>query len=185
MRTKGLFLAAFVAFLFMGTQSALAQRTADMNLTVTANNVGIFTCTLDVTTFDFGDVDADGNSTNPVVSGARNGADDGAILNATGVSDWTCRAAPSSTVDFTIESTATDHTGSLDPDRLEVQMTDGGAGGGYAAFTSGNTLLSSISVGNGAAGEATGSVDLRLTVMDADATGANTWNVILRATGTP
>lgn len=186
MRTKGLFLAAFVAFLFMGTQSALAQtRTADMNLTVTANNVGIFTCTLDVTTFDFGDVDADGNTTTLGVIGARLGSDDGAEYNAAGVSNWTCRAAPSSSVDFTIESTDANHTGSLAPDRLEVQMTEGVVPGGFATFTSNATMLSNVAVGNGAGGQATGAVDLRLTVMDTDATGANTWNVVLRATGTP
>lgn len=189
MRTKGIFLAAFVAFLFVGTQSALAQRTADMNLTVTANNLGIFTCTLAASSFDFGSVDADGAdfSTPGVTAQGRNGANDGGYYDAFAATTWTCRAAPSSIVDIALTSVTADHTvGSMGDDNLEVRVpaTGGGASTGYQAFTSLNDLITGMSVGNGAS-SVSGDLDLRLNVYDTDPTGANTWVVRLRATGNP
>ena len=193
MRIKGIFLAAFVAFLFVGTQSALAQRTADMSLTVTANNLGIFTCNLAAGSFDFGDVDADGTdfSTPSVTAMGRNGADDGGYYDADAATTWTCRAAPASIVAIALYSASGDHTvGTMSDDNLEVQIpdVDSGISTDYNAFTSGSPtpidLITGLSVGNGANG-VTGNLDLRLHVYDTDATGANTWIVRLRATGSP
>ncbi len=191
MRTKGIFHAAFVAFLFVGTQSALAQRTADMSLTVTANNLGIFTCSITSSaTFDFGDVDADGTLSSTGIAGVRNGANDGADYEALSAAQWQCNAAPSSTVDIKMNSTGADHSGAggMGADNLTVRMPTATAGGGtslgYRDFTSGLDLLTGISVGNGAL-TASGNIDLNLSVLDTDATGANTWVVKLRATGTP
>lgn len=186
MRTKGLFLAAFVAFLFVGTQSALAQRTADMNLTVTANNLGIFTCNLADANYDFGNVDADGTG-----GGTRNTDDDGAYYDADAATTWTCRAAPSSTVAIALISASGDHTvGSMGDNNLEVRIpdVDSGTSTGYNAFTDGSPtpadLITGLTVGNGA-NAVTGNLDLRLHVYDTDPTGANTWVVRLRATGSP
>ena len=190
MRTKGLFLAAFVAFLFMGTQSALAQtRTADMNLTVTANNVGIFTCSLGTATFDFGDVDADPTPSSTGVPATRNVADDGSYYDALAATTWSCRAAPSSTVAIALTSVATDHTptgAGLGDDGLQVGISGASSGTstGLQNFTSGNDLITGVSVGNGGAA-ADGDLDLRLHVLDSSPTGANTWVVNLRATGSP
>ena len=186
MRTKGIFLAAIVAFLFAGTQSALAQRTADMNITVTANNVGVFTCNLAAANFDYGDVDSDGTTSSTGVTGTRNAADDGAFYDATATT-WSCRAAPSSSVDIALTSVGADHTvGSMGDDNLQVSIpaTAGGASTGLQDFTSTANLITGMSVGNGAAA-ASGDLDLRLHVFDTDPTGANTWVVRLRATGTP
>ena len=94
---------------FLSTQKALAQRTADMNATVTANNIGIFTCTLNVLNFDFGDVDADGGllpgTGASVLGNGRNVPDDGGVYEtAPGTITWVTRAAPSSTVRFHLVS---------------------------------------------------------------------------------
>ncbi len=189
MKNKGILLATFVIFLFVGTQSALAQRTADMSLTVTANNLGVFTCNLSAASFDFGTVDADGSdfSTAGVTAQGRNGADDGGFYDADAATTWTCRAAPASTVDIALTSITTDHTvGTMGDDNLQVQIpaTAGGTSTSYQNFTSAANLITGMSVGNGAAAAA-GDLDLRLHVYDTDPTGANTWIVRLRATGNP
>lgn len=186
MRTKGILLAATVAFLFVGTQSALAQRTADMNITVTANNVGVFTCNLADAAFDYGDVDSDGTLSSTGVTGTRNAADDGAYYDATATT-WSCRAAPSSTVAIALTSIAADHTvGTMGDDNLQVTIpaTNGGTSTGLQDFTSQANLITGMSVGNGPLAAA-GDLDMRLHVYDTDPTGANTWVVRLRATGNP
>ncbi len=60
----------------------------------------------------------------------------------------------------------------------------GGISTGYQLFTSASNLLTGTSVGNGANADG-GDLDLRLTVLDTDPLGANTWVVRLRASGTP
>ncbi len=181
-----------VALLLMaaGVQEASAQRTADLTLTVTANNIGVFSCTIDgaaSSSFDFGDVDASGTTSSTGVTGARNGADDGAEYEATAAAAWGCSAAPSSTVAIALTSVAADHTaGGMQDDGLEIRIpaTGGGTSAGYQTFTSAANLITGMSVGNGANSVA-GDVDLRLTVLDTDPTGANSWTVRLRATGSP
>ena len=68
--------------------------------------------------------------------------------------------------------------------RMPIATAGGGTSFGYQTFTSGLDLLTGISVGNGAL-TASGNIDLNLSVLDTDATGANTWVVKLRASGTP
>lgn len=176
---------------FLSTQTAQAQRTADMNATVTADNLGIFTCTLNVLNFDFGDVDADGGllpgTGANVLGNGRNGADDGGVYEtAPGTITWVTRAAPASTVRFHLISNGSDHTGGMVADRLEIRIPDtaGGISTGYKAFTSLDDLITGTAVGNGA-NVATGQIDLRLNVLDVDPAGSNSWTVRIRATGNP
>ena len=192
MRTLCLLLIALLGLAFLSVPNTLAQtRTADMNLAATANNVGIFTCTLNVLTFDFGDVDSDGAllpGTGAGVAGlGRNGSDNGGSYETVpGTITWVTRAAPASTVRFHLVAAPSDHTGSLPADNLEIRMpsTAGGTSTDYQAFTSLNDLITGMSVGNGA-NAANGEINLRLNVLDADPTGSNTWTVRIRATGTP
>ena len=191
MRSTRLLLIATLGLCLLSTQNALAQRTADINATVTTNNIGIFTCTLNVLSFDFGDVDADGGllagtGTN-VLAGGRNGTNDGGTYEtAPGTITWVTRAAPASTVRFHLTATGADHTGGMLVDNLEVRIPDtaGGTSTGYQAFTSLADLITGMAIGNGA-NVATGEINLRLNVLDADPTGNNSWTVKIRATGTP
>ncbi len=190
-RSTGLFVVACLALSLLGVDSAWAQRTSDFNLTVTANNRGIFTCSFNVASFDFGDVDADGTdylTPNVTALGRNAGNNGGEYENNAGSVTWTCRAAPPSTVDIALTSTAADHTvGGMADDDLEIRIPSslgGGISTGYQLFTSASNLLTGTSVGNGANADG-GDLDLRLTVLDTDPLGANTWVVRLRASGTP
>ena len=145
---------------------------------------------LNVASLDFGDVDADGTdySTVSVTAQGRNGADTGGTyVNDASSVTFECKAAPSSTAVIALNSTAADHTvGSMDDDGLEVRVpdTNGGTSTGYQVFTSAANLITGMAVGNGT-NRASGDVDMRLTVLDVDPFGANTWVVRLRATGNP
>lgn len=191
MRSGSIFFGVLLMLLLAGTQRAVAQRTSDFNVTVTANNQGIFACTIDAI-FDFGPVDADGVAATPPTAGVnalgRNVADNGGIYeNASGTVTWTCRAAPASSVVIALTSVVADHTvGSMADDDLEIRIpvTNGGTSTDYQLFTSGADLITGMSVGNAAAG-ASNDLDLRLNVLDTDLTGANTWVVRMQATGNP
>lgn len=181
------------ALLILGlalAQGAAAQRTSDFSVTVTANNQGVFACTTNVAAFDFGPVSADGVSfgTPNVVANGRNGGNTGGVYtNAAGSVTWTCRAAPPSTVTIALTSVAADHTvGTMAHDDLEIRIpaTAGGTSTGFQLFTSQANLITGMNVGNGA-NAASNNLDLRLTVLDTDPTGANTWIVRMRATGNP
>ena len=134
---------------------------------------------------------ADGTPSSTGIAGTRNTDDDGAYYDADAATTWTCRAAPISTVDIALFSSSADHTtGAMGDDNLEVQIpdTDSGTSTGYQAFTDGSPtpvdLITGLTVGNGA-NSVTGDLDLRLNVYDTETTGANTWIVRLRATGSP
>ncbi len=161
----------------------------DETITVTANNPGIFLCTIDATTFDFGDVNVEGTDygTANVLANGRNGNNTGGEYeSAPGAINWLCSTLPSSIVNIALISTATDHVGGMDVNDLEVRIPPaaGGTAAGYQAFASGVNLISGMSVGIGA-NAAQGQLDLRLTVLDDDPTGINTWLVRLRAMGNP
>lgn len=181
---------ALLGIAVLGAAGAQAQRTSDFNVSVTANNRGVFVCTTNVAAFDFGDVDADGASygTPNVIALGRNVADDGGLYeNTAGSVTWSCRAAPPSTVDIALTSVAADHTvGTMLDDDLEIRIpaTNGGTSTGYQVFTSAANLITGMAVGNGA-NAASNNLDLRLNVLDVDPLGANTWVVRMRATGTP
>ncbi len=186
MRARILLLAALAV---LGTGTVWAQRIDDMTLAAQAYNRGIFVCAVDVAIFNFGDVNADGVDfgTPDVTPLGRNGTDDGGRYEtAPGAIEWTCRAAPSSTVDLALNSTATDHLGGMDPDNLEarIQATAGGASTGFNFFTSQNDLITNMAVGNGALAAA-GDLDLRLSILDDDPLGTEIWVVRLRANGSP
>jgi len=186
------------ALLVVSAGSAWAQSASD-SFSVSARNIGIFQFDIVGTTFDFGDVDADGNTSTTGVTGARNGGDTGAIYTQAAATTFTCSSAPSRTVRvFNGSTTSTINWGAAD--RLSLQVPTSGLPGtptscGYVAFgtngdggagncASGN-LAHSITVGNGS-NAATGNIDLQLEVLDSDATSAsaNSWTVVLTAAGT-
>lgn len=175
-----------------GAQAAMPPpgTTNDVVVHVAAQNAGRFECSIAVPTFDFGTVDISGADfgTPGVVARGRNPANTGGLYeNAAGSVEWTCRAAPRSTVDIALVATAADHTGGMYADDLEVRIptsTRGGVTTGYQPFTSQALLISGMQVKNGN-NAAFGNLDLRLTVLDTDPVGANTWVVRLRATGNP
>ena len=172
-----------------GNTLAAPGASDDQFVRVNAFNPGLFECTVDVPTFDFGTVDGSGLDlgTPDVVARGRNAADTGGVYeNTAGSVEWTCRALPTSVVDIALVAVSADHTGGMTTDDLEVRIPDTGSGvsSGYQVFTSQATLVSGLSVGRGA-NAAHGQLDLRLTVLDTDPTGPNTWVVRLRATGNP
>ena len=178
-----------VVIILLGAGQAWAQRTAEPSMLILADNRGIFVCTVNVAIFNFGTVNADGADfgTPNVTALGRNGDDDGGLYEtAPGVIGWMCRAAPPSTVDLALNSTATDHLGGLAPNNLEARIsaTAGGSSTGYQPFASQNNLITSMSTGNGAAA-ADGNLDLRLSIFDDDPLGSDIWVVRLRANGAP
>ncbi len=163
--------------------------TNDETITVTALNPGIFLCAIDATSFDFGDIDVQGTNygTANVVANGRNGADTGGEYESlSGAIGWMCSTLPSSIVSIALVSSAADHSGGMAASDLEVRVpvVAGGTAAGYQPFASGVNLITGMSVGIGA-NAAHGQLDLRLTVLDGDPPGVNTWLVRLRATGNP
>ncbi len=164
--------------------------TNDQTVTVTASAQGLFECTLNLTGFDFGDVDLSGSSfgTPNVVALGRNATNTGGLYqNAPGSVTWQCRSAPKSTVGIALATTAADHTGGMATNDIEVRIpssSQGGTSTGYQLFASQAPLITGMFVGNGS-NAANGTLDLRLTVLDADPPGVNTWIVRLRAAGNP
>ena len=168
---------------------ALAQRTSDASVLISASNRGIFRCTIGLSIFNFGSVDADGTDygTPNVVAGGRNpGNNGGRYTSAPGAIPWTCKAAPPSQVGFRLASTAADYVGPLDADNLAVAVpsTGGGTWTNYQPFLSQNFLILNMSVGNGA-NAVDGELQLRLSIFDDDAPGTSVWVLRLRALGTP
>ncbi len=173
----------------LGAQGAAAQRNVEAAVNVSVRNLGHFGCTFNTERFDFGDLDASGAvfGTPNVVSKGRSASKAGtAYENTAGSIVWSCRAAPRSTIDIALVSTGGDHTGGMQADDLEVRLasSQGGTSTGFQAFTSQAPLLTGLSVGNGA-NAVSGTLDLLLTVLDADPPGVNTWVVRLRAASTP
>ena len=169
--------------------SASPGESNDETITVNGFNPGIFLCAIDVTSFDFGDVDVEGTDygTANVVANGRNASNTGGEYeSASGAIDWMCSTLPSSVVSIALISTVADHTGGMVADDLETRIpaVAGGLSTGYQAFASGVNLITGMSVGIGA-NAARGQLDLRLTVLDDDPIGVNTWLVRLRATGNP
>lgn len=189
MRRTCLFLILISVFLLRDAPRVAAQTVAQASVTVSANVVGHFGCTISTESFDFGDLDAGGiNVGNPYVAAkGRSGVNAGEIYEtAAGSILWTCRATPSGTVNIALSSTPADHTGGMFVDDLEVRIPPIGDGvsTGYQAFSSGADLLTGVSLGAGA-NALSGPMDLRLTVLDTDPVGINTWVIRLRATANP
>ena len=115
----------------MMTTAAHAQLVAETAVTVSARVVGVFGCTLDGEALDFGDLDAGGVSagSDKVAPAGRDAARDGQIYESLpGALNWTCKAAPSSTIDVALASTAADHVGAMATDDLEVRIPKTGSG---------------------------------------------------------
>jgi hypothetical protein len=165
-----------------------AEVTATQVLTVKANNVGIFAFSMNVDSFDFGNVDANGTDfgTSNVTAGGRNETNTGGVYgNTSGSITWTCLSAPSGRFGIAIVSVESDHqAGAMPSDRLLVRIpaAAGGSTTGYQNFTSRSGLITGMSVGNGAQ-QAKGNLDLRLNVLDADPTGPGTWVIRLQVYG--
>ncbi len=179
--------------LLVSSHEALAQLSpeASDSISVTAENEGVFTFAIAQANFDFGVVDADGETSSTGVAGS-NGAS-GATYTKSNASAFSVTSAPVRTVRiFNASSSSTIGWGSAD--RLEIQIpTTGLSAGSSCAFKTFSTagdggagdcdlgnLYHTLSVGNDAADE-NGQVDLRLTVANADGTGNNSWTVNLTA----
>ena len=187
--------AAGMVVVAAAASNAFAQSAND-SINVTAANRGIFVFDIAGAAFDFGNVDAEGNVSSTGVAGARNGSDTGAVYTATAATAWTCRSAPQRTVRIlNASTTATINWGTAD--RLSMEVPSAGLPGGsvscgYKAFSAtgdggagscgAGNLVHTVLTGNGA-NATTGQLDLRLDVLDTDATGANTWTVVLTASG--
>ncbi|MFQ5718294.1 MAG: hypothetical protein ACE5IK_01985 [Acidobacteriota bacterium] len=195
MRRKLLLVAALPAALLMAPGETRAQVVSD-TITVSARNLGVFTFNIADTTFDFGDVDANGTTSSTGVTGARNGANDGAVYTATGATTWTASSAPARTVRVFNASTASTITWGV-ADRLSLQIPAAGlpagsvscgllpfstAGDGGIGACAGGNLVHTVDVRNGGNSVA-GTLDLQLSVLDVDVAGTNTWTVVLTAAG--
>jgi hypothetical protein len=188
------FTTAAIVLATLAGGAVLAQSDTD-SITVTAANLGVFEFNITDATFDFGDVDADGTLSSGGVSGARNGANDGAVYDASAATSWTCRSAPPRTVRvYNASTTATINWGVADRLRVRVPTTGlpGSTSCGFVDFSvtgdgssacNNGELVHSVSVGNGG-NAVTGSVDFELDVLDVDDPGSNSWTVVLTATGT-
>jgi hypothetical protein len=173
------------------------------NITVTAANAGVFNFAITAASYAFGNVDANGTANSggtQALTGARNGSPGtGSTYTATTATTWTLNSAPPRAVHIFNASSAGAPTSIAwgTADRLEIQIpTTGVAGSTSCAFklfstnntdggvspscTNGN-LITGFSAGNGA-NAITGNLDFRLTVLDTDATGSNSWRVTLTAT---
>ena len=188
MRRYGLVIGIATVVVLLGADYAAAQRVDDADLTVTARNRGGFECGM-TSNFDFGSVDPTGTDygTPNVLALGRNGGNTGSVyVNQVGSVQWGCRASPPGFVFIALNSTATDHTGGMLANDLEVRLRSRRIGiyTGYQLFASQALLALALPVGNGIFG-VTGVADLRLTVRDVDPPGLNTWVVKLRATAFP
>jgi len=193
---KGWALTAVAAAMALAATGGAYAQSANDSINVTAANNGIFLFSIAGASFDFGNVDANGTVSSTGVAGARNGSNTGAVYTASAVTTWTCSSAPQRTVRiFNASTTSTINWGTAD--RLSMQVPAAGlpvgstscgyktftaAGDGGAGNCGAGNLVHSVPTGNGG-NSRTGSFDLQLDVLDADGTGANSWTVVLTASG--
>lgn len=187
-------LVLIAALTLLGAFNAFAQTASD-SISVTATNNGIFTFSIDLPSYAFGTVDANGTSNaatggTETLGGTRVGTAATYTSGALGP-NWTAASAPSRTV--RIYNASTIVSGVLGGNRLALEVPAGGGGStcGFKAFgTTGDgaacaagILIHSMTVGNG--GQAVGGdLNLRLTIDDTDPVGATTWTVVLTASAT-
>jgi hypothetical protein len=156
---------------------------ASSPLVVTANNVGIFTFSITRNTFDFGAVNAAGDTATLGVTSTVSGGD--ATYEALAADTWTCTSAPQRTVSIYNDSNA-GHSlpAGVDVSQLAIK-TNPGNGTYLTVDQTGSTngvLASGLVVGNGG-NAVTGDIDLQLTVEGTDPLGTMQWNLVLTAAG--
>ena len=186
-----LYMLILMVLVLLGAERAAAQRVENTDIAVSARNRGGFECAAQAT-FDFGSVDPTGTDygTANVIATGRNAANTGSVYeNQPGSVRWRCRAWPPGFVTIALNSTATDHSGGMDPNDLEVRLRARGLFGigsstGWQTFTSQANLMTGVLMGSGFFSVG-GVADLRLTVLDVDPPGPNTWIVQFRATAFP
>jgi hypothetical protein len=174
-------------------------------MTVTANVVGIFEFEihdpgnpLGNVALDFGDVDTSGTiDPGSNITGLSVTVDDtagSATYAASGVKEWAARSAPMREV--TIEFTSNNATGGMAASQLELRIPVGTlnvptpamafgspASAGFLPAGGGNNLLTGLPVGNGNR-RRSGTIDIELTVQPDDVPGAQTFDLLLTASGT-
>jgi hypothetical protein len=195
------FIVTLAACALVASATFAASPPQSDTITVTATNGGVFTFNIVAATYAFGTVDAMGTANvggTQAITGVRNGGNTGSTYTATTATTWTLASAPPRAVHIFNASTNAGGTFAWGiSDRLEIQipttllpgtpascgfktfLTGSGDGGISPNCTSGN-LVTTFSAGNGA-NIVTGDLDFRLTVLDVDATGSNTWVVTLTA----
>lgn len=194
MKQRLLLSVVITAFTALSTFAASPPQSA--SITVNATNSGVFTFTIAAASYNFGTVDANGTANiggTGLITGVRNGGNTGSTYTATSATQWTLASAPSRPVHIFNASTTSVLAWGI-ANRLEMQipttlvpgspascgfLTFGTTGDGGAGCASGN-LIHNFNAGNGA-NAVTGNLDFRLTVLDVDATGADTWTVTLTA----
>ena len=181
-----------MALISAGVVVGQVSDTAAIQVQANNNGIFVFDITSVSTTFNFGTVDADGvllpGTTAGVVALGRNVTDNGGRYERTGAFTWEVRSAPvRSGVDIYISTVTPAATNTMASDQVELRVpaTMGGTTAGYKNGASlgavaGLLLDNMANVGNGG-NSATGSIDLRLTVDDTDAVGANQWDIVLTA----
>ena len=189
------------ASILVASAAFAASPPQSASINVTASNAGVFNFAITAATYAFGTVDANGTANaggTQAITGVRNGGNTGSTYTALTATTWTIASAPSRAVHIFNASTNAGGTFAWGvSDRLEMQipttglpgtpatcgfktfLTASGDGGVSPSCTTGN-LVTTFSAGNGA-NSVTGNLAFRLTVLDVDGTGSNTWVVTLTA----
>jgi hypothetical protein len=192
----------FVGVLLFAATAFGANPPQSADITVTAVNAGVFNFTINAASYAFGNVDANGTANSggtQAIPGVRNGAPGtGATYTSTTAATWTLTSAPSRAVHIFNASSSGAPTSIAwgTADRLEIDIPTTGVAGatscGFKFFATNNTdggaspscangnLITGFTAGNGG-NSVTGNLDFRLTVLDSDATGSNSWRVTLTA----
>ena len=195
-------LGMFVGVLLFAAAAFAANPPQSAQITVTAVNAGVFNFSISAASYAFGNVDADGTANSggtQAITGVRNGSPgSGATYTSTTAATWTLDSAPARAVHiFNASSTGAPTSIAWGTaDRLEIDIPTTGVPGattcGFKLFATNNTdggaspscangnLITGFTAGNGAS-SVTGNLDFRLTVLDSDATGSNSWRVTLTA----
>jgi hypothetical protein len=174
------------AAMLVATPAMAQPVSASSPMVVTANNVGIFTFSITNNAFNFGNVNAIGTTSSTGVTATVSG--NNAIYEQLAADTWTCTSAPPRTVSIYNDvpsAAATLPTGVTESQlAIRIPSVDSGTTDGYRTAdqtgAAAGQLISGLTVGNGS-NAVTGSIDLQLTVEDADALGAMQWNLVLTA----
>lgn len=180
----------------IGVGSATAQATDTKSITVSAANSGVFVLTIDQATYAFGAVDADGTAnTGGTESLTGTFAGTAATYTSGNVTTFSVRSAPVRTVRiFNASTLATIIWGTADRLSVGIPTTGLPAGStscGFKTFTTigdvatgctAGMLVNTVAAGNGT-NQAAGFINFQLAVDETDATGSNTWTVVLTANG--
>ena len=189
--------ASAIALLLLCSSTLAAAKTASDSILVSATNAGSRQFDIIAATYTFGAVNPLGAANSggtQSLTGTIGGG--GATYTATTATTWRCSSTPPATARFYNASTsAVINWGNANRLSMQIPTTNLSAGsvscgyktftttgdGGAAACTSGN-LIRNVTVKNGG-NASVGNIDFQLFVANTDATGTNTWIVVITAAG--